>query len=90
MKSRYFTDMQGLDVAWRDGAPDQISVCLRISRAAYERALTEAWRQGLTSGAYIERLLAHPASGLPFFPPFPPQRFTEASGSPASSRSYRE
>lgn len=69
MRSRFFLDTQGLDAPWRDGAPDQISVCLRLSRDAYERALCEASRRGLTSGAYIDWLLTSAERGDERFPP---------------------
>lgn len=83
MKSRFFTDTQGLDAS---SVPDgRICVCLCLNRCAYEHALLQASRLGVTSGEYIDHLiLAAPVSacgteGLPpsyspwrRFPPAPP------------------
>ena len=55
MKSRFFTDTQGLDAA--PAVCDRVSVCLLLDRRAYERALREAERLHITSGEYIDRLI---------------------------------
>lgn len=55
MKSRFFTDTQGLDAA--PIACDKVSVCLLLNRDAYEYLLTEARRMQLTSGEYIHALI---------------------------------
>lgn len=83
MKSRFFTDTQGLDFSPLPG--DQVCVCLRMSQQAYELAVRNASRMHLTSGEYIERLLlaqrisacgtkAPPQPDNPWrrFPPTPP------------------
>lgn len=83
MRSRFFTDTQGFEPA--AVPPDQVCVCLRLSRRAYERALHEAAGRRLTSGEYISRLIlqgrfsvcdraALPPSDSPppYFPPAPP------------------
>lgn len=57
MKSKFFKDTQGLESAFESCTPDKVSVCLRLSRTAYELALAESARDGLTSGEYIERLI---------------------------------
>lgn len=55
MKSRFFTDTQGLD---DPGIPaDKLSVCLRLNRSAYERAAQRAANLHMTSGEYIEHLI---------------------------------
>ena len=55
MKSRFFTDTQGLDGA---GVPaDKISVCLCLNRCAYEQVLCRSARLGVTSGEYIDHLI---------------------------------
>lgn len=55
MKSRFFTDTQGLDSA--PPPRDKICVCLMLSRDAYDRAVQTASRLNLTSGEYIDQLL---------------------------------
>lgn len=83
MKSRFFTDTQGLDAAPPPG--DKVCVCLMLSRKAYERAVRNAGRMRITSGEYIDRLIlskrvsvcgtkAPPPSDTPWqrFPPAPP------------------
>jgi hypothetical protein len=55
MKSKFFKDTQGL-CEYRC-PPDQVSICLRMDKAAYERLVTEAGRLGLTSGAYIQQMV---------------------------------
>lgn len=83
MKSRFFTDTQGLD-----GPPppcDKVCVCLMMSRQAYEQLVQRACRMHLSSGEYIDRLLldrrvsacgtkAPPPSDSSWqrFPPAPP------------------
>lgn len=56
MKSRFFTDTQGLDAAPVSG--DRVSVCLMLNRRTYESAVREAERLHMTSGEYIEWLIA--------------------------------
>ena len=60
MKSKFFKDTQGLESAFESCTPDKVSVCLRLSRTAYESA-----REGLTSGEYIERLICQRAPRRP-------------------------
>lgn len=55
MKSRFFTDTQGLDD--RSFPSDKISVCLLVNRCAYEHVLHQAGRMGITSGEYIDHLI---------------------------------
>lgn len=55
MKSKFFKDTQGL-CEYRC-PPDQVCICLRMDKAAYERLVTEAGRLGLTSGAYIQQMV---------------------------------
>ena len=57
MKSKFFKDTQGLESAFESCTPDKVSVCLRLSRTAYDLALAQSAREGLTSGEYIEQLL---------------------------------
>ena len=57
MRSKFFKDTQGLESAFESCTPDKVSVCLRLSRTAYEQALSQSAREGLTSGEYIERLI---------------------------------
>lgn len=57
MKSKFFKDTQGLESAFEVCSPDKVSVCIRLSRRAYDLALDESSRLGLTSGEYIDRLL---------------------------------
>lgn len=54
MKSRFFKDTQGL-CEYRC-PPEQVCICLRMDRAAYERIIREAGRLGMTSGEYIQRM----------------------------------
>ena len=55
MKSKFFKDTQGL-CEYRC-PPDQVCICLRMDKAAYQQLLTEAGRQGLSSGEYIQRMM---------------------------------
>lgn len=57
MKSRFFKDTQGLECAFEPCTPDRISVCVRLSRKAYEQVLREAGRLGVSSGEYIDQLV---------------------------------
>ncbi len=57
IKSKYFKDAQSLESAFDTCAPDRVSVCLRLSRRAYDQALRESARLGMTSGEYIDALL---------------------------------
>ncbi len=68
MKSRLFTDTQGLD-APAPLARGQIAVCLRMSREAYAHALRRAAALGLTSGAYLQRLVERDLSAAEETPP---------------------
>lgn len=83
MKSRFFTDTQGLD----DPAipAEKVSVCLCLNRCAYEHALHQASRLNITSGEYIDHLILadvlsvcgtkgrRPSDSQPRrFPPAPP------------------
>ena len=83
MKSRFFTDTQGFDPA--SPPSDKICVCLCLNRQAYEMALREAQRHGITSGEYMDHLLLcqpisacgraarqQPDSPPPCFPPARP------------------
>ena len=45
MKSKFFKDTQGLESAFESCTPDKVSVCLRLSRTAYELALAESARE---------------------------------------------
>lgn len=65
MKSKFFKDTQGLESAFESCTPDKVSVCLRLSRTAYEQALSQSAREGLTSGEYIERLIRQRAPRQP-------------------------
>ena len=42
MKSRLFTDPQGLDEPFGLCAPDKVSVCVQMDREAYRHALERA------------------------------------------------
>lgn len=64
MRSKLFKDTQGLDLPFSICAPDKVSVCLRLDRRAYDFAVEQSKRQGLTSGEYMELLLAREAGGL--------------------------
>lgn len=55
MKSKFFKDTQGLETMVC--TPDKVSVCLRLSRRAYDSALSASASLGLTTGEYIETLL---------------------------------
>mgnify|MGYP007039004015 FL=1 len=57
MKSRLFTDSQGLDEPFGLCAPDKVSVCVQMDREAYRHALERAASRRLTSGEYLEQLV---------------------------------
>ena len=57
MKSRLFTDPQGLDEPFVLCAPDKVSVCVQMDREAYRHALERAASRRLTSGEYLEQLV---------------------------------
>ena len=57
MKSQFFKDTQGLDKPFEKCAPDKVSVCLRLSRRAYDYAAEQAVQRRITSGQYVEGLL---------------------------------
>ena len=65
MTSQFFKATQGLASAFESCTPDTVSVCLRLSRTAYEQALAQSAREGLTSGEYIERLIRQRAPRQP-------------------------
>ena len=65
MRSKFFKDTQGLESAFESCTPDKVSVCLRLSRTAYDQALAQSAREGLTSGEYIERLIRQRAPRQP-------------------------
>ncbi|NLO84929.1 MAG: hypothetical protein GX096_05825 [Clostridiales bacterium] len=73
MKSKYFKDTQGLESAFEVCTPDKVSICLRISKEAYDYALSQAACYGMTSGEYIEMLLLtqkdHHSIMCSFLPP---------------------
>ena len=57
MKSRLFTDPQGLDEPFGLCAPDKVSVCVQMDREAYRHALERAASRRLTSGEYLEQFV---------------------------------
>lgn len=57
MKSKLFRDTQGLDLPFFLCEPDKLSVCIRMSREAYQLAAKRAAKLGVTSGEYVERLI---------------------------------
>ncbi|MBE5815355.1 MAG: hypothetical protein E7320_09165 [Clostridiales bacterium] len=57
MKSKFFKDTQGLGECYTRCPPGQINICLRMDREVYGRIVREAGRLGITSGAYIQRML---------------------------------
>ena len=57
MKSRLFTDPQGLDEPFGLCAPDKVSVCVQMDREAYRHALERAASRRLTSGEYLVQLV---------------------------------
>ena len=57
MKSRLFTDPQGLDEPFGLCALDKVSVCVQMDREAYRHALERAASRRLTSGEYLEQLV---------------------------------
>ncbi len=61
MKSKFFKDTQGLGECYTRCAPDKVSICLRMDKAAYQQVLSESVRLGMTSGEYIQRLLEQQA-----------------------------
>ena len=57
MKSRLFTDTQGLDAPFDLCAPEKVSVCVQMDRRAYQQALERAAQRSQTSGEYLEQLV---------------------------------
>ena len=57
MKSRLFTDTQGLDAPFDLCAPEKVSVCVQMDRRAYQQALESAEQRSQTSGEYLEQLV---------------------------------
>ena len=60
MKSRLFTDTQGLDASGPMEA-GQLAVCLRMHAATYACAASEAAHRGLTTGQYLQALVERDA-----------------------------
>ena len=54
MKSRFFTDLQGLDTT---PAADRVCLCLLVTPCTLERLLHECQRLGMSSGEYIDHLM---------------------------------
>ena len=65
MNSKFFKDTTDLESVFESCTPDKVSVCLRLSRSAYDLALAQSAREGLTSGEYIERLIFQRAPHRP-------------------------
>lgn len=57
MKSKYFKDTQGLESPFELCSPEKVSICLRISKCAYDYALWKSSCLGITSGEYMEQVL---------------------------------
>lgn len=55
MKSRFFTDTQGLDTTPQTA--DRICVCLLLKRSVCDILLKEARGRGLTTGELIDQLV---------------------------------
>ena len=84
MKSKFFKDTHGLESAFESCAPGKVSVCLRLDRRAYELALAESAREGLSSGEYIERLILQRTPRRPEAGVFSGTAPLSYTGSPAS------
>ena len=78
MKSRFFTDEQGLDTT--PDMPGKVCVCLLLRRSTFGLLLHQAQQLGMTSGEYIDHLVSGRGSTMPsppytpslHFPPAPP------------------
>lgn len=74
MKSKFFKDTQGLGECYTRCPPGQVCICLRMDRCLYEQLLCEAGQYGMTSGQYIQQLMAwHGNSAAHSCPPHCPQ-----------------
>lgn len=58
MKSRFFKDTQGLGECYTRCPPGQVCICLRMDRGIYGQLLRQAGQYGMTSGQYIQQLMA--------------------------------
>lgn len=58
MKSKFFKDTQGLGECYTRCPPGQVCVCLRMDRGIYGQLLRQAEQCGMTSGQYIQQLMA--------------------------------
>jgi hypothetical protein len=58
MKSKFFKDTQGLGECYTRCPPGQVCVCLRMDRDLYGQLLRQAGQCGMTSGQYIQQLMA--------------------------------
>ena len=74
MKSRFFTDEQGLDTT--PGMPGRVCLCLLVRRSTLGRLLQQAQQRGMTSGEYIDHLVSLSGRGTTMPPPSynPPRR----------------
>jgi hypothetical protein len=63
VKSRFFKDTQGLGECYTRCPPDQLCICLRMSRTACGQLMRQAARLNMTTGRYIQLLLEE-RSGL--------------------------
>lgn len=76
MKSRFFTDEQGLDTT--PDMPGKVCVCLLVRRSTLGRLLHQAHQQGMTSGEYIDQLISGRGTTMPTPPYTPSRRFPPA------------
>jgi len=78
MKSRFFTDEQGLDTT--PDIPGKICVCLLVRRSTLQNLLRQAQKLGMTSGEYIDHLMGFSGRGTTKPSPSysPPRRFPPA------------
>lgn len=65
MKSKFFKDTQGLGECYTRCPPGQVCICLRMDRAVYGQLLRDAGQLGITSGEYIQQLMAWHSSAMP-------------------------
>ena len=78
MKSRFFSDLQGLDSA---PPADRVCLCLLICPRTLERLLQECQRTGMTSGEYIDQIMLS-ACGTTAPPPSYSRLLHSPPGSP--------